>query len=415
MNKSEGGASSGSGSGSSSGGSGLLLSDLLLFPQQQGGGGGGGSTDIVEFLLDNDTTSSTPFPNDKIMGDLMSDFDKASTTANPYQSPPLEVALLTLKGLIFISIIVAAVIGNMLVIVSVMRHRKLRILTNYFYVSLAMADMLVALCAMSFNAALSLNGGKWLWGWYLCDIWNSLDVYFCTASILHLCCISVDRYYAICRPLEYPLKMTHRTVRIMIGSIWILPSFLSFTPIFLGIYTTEEYLELRRKNPELCDFVPNTVYAVVSSSISFWIPAIVMIVMYSKIFREALRQKRALSSTSACLVLQHVNSSTSTAVCDNKSQQKWKHEHKAARTLGIIMGTFVACWVPFFTWYMVSSLLKFTSPEWLVQTMFWIGYFNSTLNPIIYAYFNRDFRDAFKETIQCVFLFPRKNNTQSYV
>ncbi len=71
-----------------------------------------------------------------------------------------QVALLTLKGLIFISIIVAAVIGNMLVIVSVMRHRKLRILTNYFYVSLALADMLVALCAMSFNAALSLNGGK---------------------------------------------------------------------------------------------------------------------------------------------------------------------------------------------------------------------------------------------------------------
>lgn len=70
-----------------------------------------------------------------------------------------QVALLTLKGLIFISIIVAAVIGNMLVIVSVMRHRKLRILTNYFYVSLAMADMLVALCAMTFNAALSLNGG----------------------------------------------------------------------------------------------------------------------------------------------------------------------------------------------------------------------------------------------------------------
>jgi len=82
---------------------------------------------------------------------------------------------------------------------------------------------------------------------------------------------------------------------------------------------------------------------------------------------------------------------------------------------GIIMGTFVACWVPFFTWYMLSALIQFTSPEWLVQTMFWIGYFNSTLNPIIYAYFNRDFRDAFKETIQCVFLFPRKNNTQSYV
>ncbi|CAG7732430.1 unnamed protein product [Allacma fusca] len=279
---------------------------------------------------------------------------ESSLATNTQVTPPFEVALLSLKGLIFVSIIVAAVIGNMLVIVSVMRHRKLRILTNYFYVSLAVADMLVALCAMTFNAALSLNGGRWLWGEVMCDVWNSLDVYFSTASILHLCCISVDRYYAICRPLEYPLQMTHKTVRVMIGSIWILPSLLSFTPIFLGIYTTEEYQKERAGNSELCEFVPNTVYALVSSSISFWIPAIVMIVMYSKIFREALRQKRALASTSACLVLQHVNTtsrtstnhrrsyrseitqngSTSTAVCDNRSQQRWKHEHKAARTLG---------------------------------------------------------------------------------
>lgn len=71
-----------------------------------------------------------------------------------------QIAINTIKGLVFLTIIVAAVIGNMLVIVSVMRHRKLRILTNYFYVSLAMADMLVALCAMTFNAAMALNGGK---------------------------------------------------------------------------------------------------------------------------------------------------------------------------------------------------------------------------------------------------------------
>ncbi|CAL8100031.1 unnamed protein product [Orchesella dallaii] len=169
-----------------------------------------------DFLYDNESTTPASIPTRITTEVGLSTIGTGPRGREPH-SPPLEVALLTLKGLIFISIIVAAVIGNMLVIVSVMRHRKLRILTNYFYVSLAMADMLVALCAMTFNAALSLNGGIWRWGWYLCDVWNSLDVYFCTASILHLCCISVDRYYAICRPLEYPLKMTHRTVRFMIA------------------------------------------------------------------------------------------------------------------------------------------------------------------------------------------------------
>lgn len=76
---------------------------------------------------------------------------------------------------------------------------------------------------------LSFFSGRWLWGEVMCDVWNSLDVYFSTASILHLCCISVDRYYAICRPLEYPLQMTHKTVRVMIGKL---------NPIFL-VYNSE--------------------------------------------------------------------------------------------------------------------------------------------------------------------------------
>ena len=66
------------------------------------------------------------------------------------------------------------------------------IITNYFVVSLAVADMLVALCAMTFNASVEISG-KWMFGSIMCDVWNSFDVYFSTASIMHLCCISVDR------------------------------------------------------------------------------------------------------------------------------------------------------------------------------------------------------------------------------
>nr|CAI5849682.1 unnamed protein product [Callosobruchus analis] len=134
-----------------------------------------------------------------------------------------------------------AVLGNALVIISVHRHRKLRVITNYYVVSLAMADMLVALCAMTFNASVELTGGKWLFGYFMCDVYNSLDVYFSTASILHLCCISVDRYYAIVRPLEYPITMTHKTVSFMLANVWLLPALISFTPIFLGWYTTDQH------------------------------------------------------------------------------------------------------------------------------------------------------------------------------
>lgn len=213
---------------------------------------------------------------------------------------------LVFKGLVFATIILGAIFGNALVIISVHRHRKLRVLTNYYVVSLAVADMLVALCAMTFNASSELTD-DWLFGPLVCDIYNSLDVYFSSASILHLCCISVDRYYAIVRPLEYPVTMTHRTVCFMLANVWLWPAFISFVPIFMGWYTTEQHRQYRRANPDVCIFKVNMVYAIVSSSVSFWIPSLVMISMYCRIFREAIRQREALTRTSSNILLNSVH------------------------------------------------------------------------------------------------------------
>jgi hypothetical protein len=275
-----------------------------------------------------------------------------------------------------------------------------------------------------------------MFGYFMCDVWNSLDVYFSTASILHLCCISVDRYYAIVKPLKYPINMTKRVVAFMLLNTWIFPSIIAFVPIFLGWYTTEENQLFRLKNPDLCEFKVNKVYVIVSSSISFWIPCTIMIFTYLAIFKEANRQEKQLHSRigNAMLMNQHRNSreynnsngdvlSTSggssktltmhevhhgdlhSTPTKERNIIKMKREHKAARTLGIIMGTFILCWLPFFLWYVSTTLCgqACPCPDIVVSVVFWIGYFNSTLNPLIYAYFNRDFREAFKNTLQCAF------------
>ncbi|PNF21441.1 Octopamine receptor beta-1R [Cryptotermes secundus] len=372
-------------------------------------------------------------------------------------APWTELLPAILKGIVMGTIIIAAVLGNALVIISVVRHRKLRIITNYYVVSLALADLLVALCAMTFNASVELTGGTWLFGYVMCDVWNSLDVYFSTASILHLCCISVDRYYAIVRPLEYPITMTHRTVCFMIANVWMLPALISFTPIFLGWYTTPEHQEFRTSNPNVCIFEVNIYYMMISSGVSFWIPGVVMVTMYYRIYKEAVRQRKALSRTSSNILLnsihqRHTNhhhhhshylhpsdSNVRVAASGANSRQSsvrstaygtttktsfkaatelnmngtsvrqqstsWRTEHKAARTLGIIMGAFMICWLPFFLWYDITTLCGEACycPDVVVAVLFWIGYFNSALNPLIYAYFNRDFREAFKNTLQCAF------------
>lgn len=219
-----------------------------------------------------------------------------SISLNVYQWPPKSLMLffIAVKTTIMGLIIIAALFGNLLVIVSVMRHRKLRVITNYFVVSLALADMLVAIWAMCFNFSVEVTGGRWIFGYFMCDVWNSLDVYFSTASILHLCCISVDRYYAIVKPLDYPLIMTNARLAVMLAVVWCSPALVSFLPIFMEWYTTDKNLEFRKRNPQFCSFSVNKTYALVSSGVSFWIPGMVMIFMYCRIYVEADRQERML-------------------------------------------------------------------------------------------------------------------------
>lgn len=192
----------------------------------------------------------------------------STSTENPMvENLPENISMLVMviKGIIMSSIITTAVLGNMLVIASVRRHRRLRVVTNCYVVSLAAADLLVAICAMTFNASVELSGGRWLFGALMCDLWNSLDVYFSTASILHLCCISVDRYYAIVSPLEYTVIMRQSTVWCMLGSAWILPALISFIPIFMGWYTTKEHLDYMAKHPDVRDVFSINQYASMSN------------------------------------------------------------------------------------------------------------------------------------------------------
>lgn len=176
----------------------------------------------------------------------------------------------TVLKIITVSIIIfAAIFGNLLVIISVCRHYKLRITTNYFIVSLACADILVAAFAMSFNASVAITG-KWIFNRIICDFWNSCDVLFSTASILHLCCISLDRYYAIIKPLAYPMKITSKTVAIMLTIVWISSALISFVPIFTGWYTTNEHLIQQDNNPHVCEFVVSITFNYLFLSINIY-------------------------------------------------------------------------------------------------------------------------------------------------
>ena len=127
-------------------------------------------------------------------------------------------------------IIIVTIVGNILVILSVFTYKPLRIVQNFFIVSLAVADMTVAILVLPLNVAYSVRG-RWDFGIHMCKMWLTSDVLCCTASILNLCAIALDRYWAITDPINYAQKRTVERVLILIIGVWVLSLVISSPPL----------------------------------------------------------------------------------------------------------------------------------------------------------------------------------------
>lgn len=450
----------------------------------------------------------------------------------------------------------------------------------------------------------------WIFGKVLCKTWLAVDVWMCTASILNLCAISLDRYVAVSHPVTYPNIMSMKKAKILVCLVWVL-SFVICLPPLIGWKSEtsigNQSLLLNETVippcPWICELTSDTGYVVYSAMGSFYIPAFVMLFFYWRIYRAAIQTTRAINqgfrttktmrnrfdesrltlrihrgrgssvrnhsatpsgcaNSNCALQLSNANnietapflrspdssryrrcsvrrperghekvkisvsypssdglnsllgangsasatlgagdmnrsgsisssspsnssnlyahcgctdgnsfyhstaptshlrvgggrlSETTPRRCstgdtivkprhlseqlllpmskglspapsyeDNakpkliakanrrnmkarsiKTQVKrFRMETKAAKTLGIIVGGFVICWLPFFTLYLIRAFCDWCVPPAVFSVMFWLGYCNSAINPMIYALFSKDFRFAFRRIIYSCF------------
>ncbi|XP_022064980.1 alpha-2C adrenergic receptor [Acanthochromis polyacanthus] len=421
-----------------------------------------------------------------------------STSGSQYT----QLAIWGLAGLVSF-LILFTIVGNVLVVIAVLTSRALKPPQNLFLVSLASADILVATLVMPFSLANELMG-YWFFGKIWCDIYLALDVLFCTSSIVHLCAISLDRYWSVTQAVEYNLKRTPKRVKGMIVVVWLISAVISFPPLISMDRSSSE------ASPQ-CILNDETWYILYSSIGSFFSPCVIMILVYIRIYQVAKTRTRTMSEKKRDVdspmengmdqaepgrggslksnrggsmkdqerenghcqdqavrsplpnqpkhpLTDHDDDFDDSSSSDEKvkkSSSSSRHHHEprkdrktsrksssaskyssrksrassksmelfssrrkrqntvnrkkvsAARekrftfVLAVVMGVFVVCWFPFFFSYSLYGICREVCkiPDTLFKFFFWIGYCNSSLNPVIYTIFNQDFRRAFQKIL----------------
>uniref|UniRef100_A0A8K9V446 Dopamine D1 receptor n=1 Tax=Oncorhynchus mykiss TaxID=8022 RepID=A0A8K9V446_ONCMY len=336
-----------------------------------------------------------------------------------------------LTGCFLSLLILSTLLGNILVCAAVTKCRHLRSkVTNFFVISLAVSDLLVAVLVMPWKAVTEV-AGFWPFGSF-CDTWVAFDIMCSTASILNLCVISVDRYWAISSPFCYERKMTPKVAFVMISVAWTLSVLISFIPVQLSWHKPapdssnpvgDNNTHQAPQDWDNCHFSLNRTYAISTSLISFYIPVIIMVATYTQIYRITHRQIRCIATLerAAESAKNRQNSmgggggGSSISESESSFKMTFKRETKVLKTLTLIVGVFVCCWLPFF---ILNCMVPFceSSPRGaaasftcISPTMFdvfvWLGWANSSINPVIYA-FNPDFRKAFSILLGCHRLCP---------
>ncbi|XP_039605669.1 trace amine-associated receptor 13c-like [Polypterus senegalus] len=283
----------------------------------------------------------------------------SGNSSYPKRSQP--AAMYVLLYFFSASLVILTVCGNLLVIISISHFRQLHTPTNILVLSLAVADLSIGIFGIPF-AMIKTIENCWYFGEIFCLVYNLITFISTSVSISNLVFIAVDRYVAVCDPLRYTSTITVSFAGYFTALGWVFS--LVYTVIIISINGID--------SSEGQDGCPHDCFVILSE--------------HAKIISNTIQDYK-----------------------QGKKNISKKSERKAAKTLGIVMGVFLLCWVPYYLCGLIDSYLNFNAPPIVKNIFIWLAYFNSSVNPIIYALFYPWFQKSAKLIITLKILSPESS------
>ncbi|XP_063851983.1 QRFP-like peptide receptor isoform X2 [Scylla paramamosain] len=308
--------------------------------------------------------------------------------------PPLTVYVVTF---------LLGVIGNSLIIYTIFRYSGMKSTTNVFLASLASADLLLILVCVPVKTA-KVFAYSWTVGWFLCKGIHYLQNLSAICSVLTLTAMSMERYYAILFPFRAKYILTVHQAQRCTGMVWVLSCLLATPILFVQVHSrvgvrVESYWCHRDWDAVLLWRGYETYMLV----LVLLLPTLVMAFAYSAIGYKLTRvmiERSSLvggSSHSPGGESHPLNS----ARVSSRAREDDRDKRQIVTMLFVVVVLFITCWSPL----LITNMLQawgFLEPydhrpfyKHLYNAVHLLAYFNSCINPIVYGFLSKNFRESF--------------------
>lgn len=344
-----------------------------------------------------------------------SDFNGSSTIQPTYQQFSEEEEWVnkfyTFLAVTMIIIAILAIVFNSIVVYAFIAYRKLRTsATNYFVISLAISDLLTSGLVTTFKAETSLKYEKWAHGEFVCNVYTTMYLLAVPSTVINLCAFTVDRFLVLRMPLRYNSFMPPKRAALVISCLWIYAITWACLPV-MGWKMSPGQPSVQG---DFCFFSTVPTYNITVNIANFLLPMIFMAIFWSFIYSIVHQHRKRVLKIERSLSLNTNDSSNSSNNInangeghamthlapknERRERKRIRRNVRGCRYLGFIVVLFYFCWLPYVTASMIGNLWRwYKIPYVLYDSLLALGFMNSALNPFLYPFHDKHFKEAFRD------------------